>query len=104
MAIKAGDLVATVPGSSPTTIADRKTRTIGNTDTQWGITVVSGLPNVPSNSGSKYPDIVKQTVPTQYKRGAGMDFDFDLKLTATTTRTSHDAIEGTSMAINDHCI
>jgi hypothetical protein len=42
-----------------------------------GITVVSGLPNVPSDSGPKYPDIVKQAVPTQYKRGAGMDFDFD---------------------------
>ena len=40
MAIKAGDLVATVPGRSPTTIADRKTRTIGNTDTQWGNGVV----------------------------------------------------------------
>jgi hypothetical protein len=68
-----------------------------------GITVVSGLPNVPSNSGPKYPDIVKQAVPTQYKRGAGMDFDFDLKTTAT-TRTSHDAREGTSLVINDHCI
>ena len=42
-----------------------------------GITVVSGLSNVPSNSSPKYPDIVKQAVPTQYKRGAGMDFDFE---------------------------
>ncbi|KAB2100251.1 hypothetical protein AG0111_0g11335 [Alternaria gaisen] len=31
MAIKAGDLVATVPGSSPTMISDGKRRTTGNT-------------------------------------------------------------------------